>query len=372
MVRTLLLTLSLFVAPLAAQQAQRSARPQDPALPLPYRAEDVTVAVTPAEGEGHTLAGTITLPDPAVWGEGPYPGVVLISGSGGQNRDCLIFGHKPFLVLSDRLTRAGVAVLRYDDRGVAGSTGDFAAATTKDFADDARAAAALLREHPAVDRTRVGLIGHSEGGLIAPLVANADPMTAFIVLLAGPGVVGSEILIYQSELMFRQTNQTDEWIATSSGIRREIFDAIVRDATEDELLPLAKKLVAHEMSYLQDEAGRERVAKSTLAQFSSPWLRQFAKMDPRDALAFVRVPVLALNGTKDMQVPADANLGEIERALTGGACPSVTAVRMVGLNHMFQPAETGMLGEYPVIATTFDERAMGLIAGWVRASTPVE
>jgi pimeloyl-ACP methyl ester carboxylesterase len=372
MVRTVLLVVSLFVSPLIGQPIATGTRPQEPEGPLPYRAEDVTVPVPAEDGEGHTLAGTITLPDPERWGDGPYPGVVLISGSGAQNRDSVLLGHKPFLVLSDRLTRAGIAVLRYDDRGFGASTGDFASSTTLDFADDAQAAAAFLRGRPEVDERRVGLIGHSEGGLIAPMVAAREPGVAFIVLLAGPGVRGSEILIYQSELMFRQTRQAPDWIAASSSIRREIFEAIVNDATEDELLPLARKLVDHEMAYLQDEAGRERAARATMAQFASPWLRRFAKIDPLEALAGVAVPVLALNGTKDMQVPADANLGAIERVLTEGPCPSVTAVRLVGLNHLFQPAQTGLIGEYAVISTTFDERTMGLIAGWVRAAVPAE
>tara|TARA_R110000782_G_scaffold29795_1_gene74030 strand:+ start:19357 stop:20475 length:1119 start_codon:yes stop_codon:yes gene_type:complete len=372
MVRTLLVAISLFAAPLAAQQAAMGSRPQEPTEPLPYRAEEVTVPVGAQGDGGHTLAGTLTLPDPARWGDGPYPGVVLVSGSGAQNRDSMLLGHKPFLVLSDRLTRAGVAVLRYDDRGFGASTGDFATATTLDFADDARAAAGLLRAHPEVDAKRVGLIGHSEGGLIAPMVANADPETAFIVLLAGPGVPGSEILVFQSELMFRQTRQADEWIAASSAIRREIFRAIAEDADEEAVRPIVRRLVAHEMAYLQDEEGRDRVADATLAQFTNPWVRAFVKLDPRVALAEVSVPVLALNGTKDMQVPVDQNLTEIERVLAGGACPSVTAVRLVGLNHLFQPAQTGLLGEYAVISTTFDERTMGLIAGWVRAAAPVE
>lgn len=355
----------LGLGPAAAQ----TARPQTPIEPVPYRSEPVVVEVA-ANGENdpaHTLAGTLTLPDETAWGDGPHPGVVLISGSGPQDRDSTIMGHRPFLVLADHLTRRGIAVLRYDDRGVGESTGDFVSGTITRFARDASAAASALRAHPAVDDRRVGLIGHSEGGIVAPIVAVHDPGIAFVVLLAGPGVPGLEILLHQSESMYRSGGQPEAWIAEDTRLRQEVFDSVIAGVGEDDLRPLVRALVDHEMAYIQDESARERMAGQILGQFTGGWLREFCSTDPRVALRGVAVPVLALNGTLDTQVPADMNLPEIERALSQGQCPSATVVRLVGLNHLFQPATTGMIGEYPVIETTFDPNAMGLISGWVRA-----
>jgi pimeloyl-ACP methyl ester carboxylesterase len=316
---------------------------------------------------GHTLAGTITLPDSEAFGDGPYPGVVLISGSGPQNRDSELMGHRPFLVLADRLTRAGIAVLRYDDRGFGESTGDFASGTIPRFARDAAAAAAALRAHERVDDDRVGLIGHSEGGAVAPLVAADEPRTAFVVLLAGMGESGRDILLFQSALMYERGGQDEAWIAESTRIRGAVFDAVASDADAETVRPLLRELVDHEMDHLVSEEGRERAVDQLLGQFTGAWFRNFLAIDPAAALRRVSVPVLAMNGTLDMQVPAEQNLGAIERALAAGPCPSATIVRLVGLNHLFQPAETGMLGEYATIETTFDESAMGLISGWIRS-----
>lgn len=352
----------------AIPASAQSPRAQDPPAEVPYASGPIEVAVPVGEdGDGgHTLAGTVTVPDPARWGVGPHPGVVLISGSGPQNRDSEIFGHRPFLVLADRLTRSGIAVLRYDDRGVGASTGSFASGTIPRFARDAAAAADALRAHPAVDPARVGLIGHSEGGAVAPLVAADHPETAFVVLLAGMGVGGKEILLYQSSMMYERGGQDGAWIAENTRIRSDLFDAVAAGTGDDELRPLVRALVDQEMTHIQSEDGRERMVGMLVGQFANDWMRGFVSIDPADALRRVGVPVLALNGTLDTQVPADMNLNAIEAALVEGACPSATIVRLPGLNHLFQPAETGMIGEYGAIGTTFDEGAMGLIAGWIR------
>lgn len=364
MVRRSLIAVAVLAAPVLAQPA----RPQEPGEAVPYRSEAVTVSVREGDSS-HTLAGTITLPDPAKWGAGPYPGVVLISGSGPQNRDSELMGHRPFLVLADRLTRSGIAVLRYDDRGVGESTGNFAEGTIPRFAVDAAAAAEALRDHPAVDAARVGLMGHSEGGSVAPMVAADHPETAFVVILAGMGVTGREILLFQSRLMFEKGGQTPEWIDRSAQIRGEIFDAVGAGAEVDTVRGLLRALVDHEFTHIQSDQGRARMADQLLPQFNSEWMRGFLTIDPAEALRRVRAPVLALNGTLDLQVPADQNLGAIERALAEGPCVSATIVRLPGLNHLFQPAETGMIGEYGAIETTFDEATMGLIAGWIRGVT---
>jgi pimeloyl-ACP methyl ester carboxylesterase len=369
MVRRSLIAIAVLAAPVLAQGAQgeRTPKPQEPVGPVAYRSEPVSVPVGAGEPT-HTLAGTITLPDAARWGDGPYPGVVLVSGSGPQNRDSELMGHRPFLVLADRLTRAGIAVLRYDDRGVGESTGNFAEGTIPGSAVDAAAAADVLRAHPLVDDARVGLMGHSEGGAVAPIVAAEHPETAFVVILAGMGQSGREILLYQSAFMFGKGGQTEEWIAESTRIRAAIFDAVGGGAADEEVLPLVRALVDYEMPHLMEEERRALAAVQLLPQFTGEWFRHFLTVDPAEALRLVSVPVLALNGTLDMQVPAAENLGAIEAALAEGPCPSATIVRLAGLNHLFQPATTGMLGEYGAIETTFDEGAMGLIAGWIRAT----
>lgn len=363
MVRRSLIAVAVLATPVLAQPA----RPQDPGAEVPYRSEDVKVPVG-GQAPTHTLAGTVTLPEAARWGEGPYPGVVLISGSGPQNRDAEMMGHRWFLVLADRMTRAGIAVLRYDDRGVGESTGKFAEGTIPGFAVDAAAAAGVLRAHPLVDDERVGVMGHSEGGAVAPMVAADHPETAFVVILAGMGQTGRDILLYQSSSMFRKGGQSEDWVVESTRIRAAIFDAVGAGEPLEVVRPLIRALVDHEMHHVQEDAGRERMTDQLVPQFTGEWFRNFVTVDPPAALRRVAVPVLALNGTLDMQVPAEENLGAIERALAEGPCPSATIVRLVGLNHLFQPAETGALGEYGVIETTFDEATMGLIAGWIRAT----
>lgn len=349
------------------EATDRKPKPQEPVGAVPYRVEAVTVEVA-ADDAGdiaHTLEGTLTLPDAAEFGEGPYPGVVLVSGSGPQDRDSSMMGHKPFLVLADRMTRAGIAVLRYDDRGVGESTGDFVQGTITRFARDAAAAAEMLREHPLVDAERVGLMGHSEGGAVAPMVAAGEPRTAFVVILAGMGATGAEILLFQSDMAYRKGGQDEAWIAENTRVRRAVFDAVASGADEETVLARVREMVGQEMTHIQKPEDRERAAGMLTEQFTSPWLQEFIGLDPAEALRLVRAPVLALNGTLDMQVDADQNLAPIERALAEGVCPSATVVRLVGLNHLFQPARTGMLGEYGVIETTFDEATMGLIAGWI-------
>jgi pimeloyl-ACP methyl ester carboxylesterase len=363
MVRRSLIAVAVLAAPVLAQPV----RPQEPGAEVSYRAEPVKVPV--GEGEPtHTLAGTITLPDAARWGTGPYPGVVLISGSGPQNRDSELMGHRPFLVLADRMTRAGIAVLRYDDRGVGESTGNFVEGTIPGFAIDAAAAAAALRAHPLVDDARVGVMGHSEGGAVAPIVAADHPETAFVVILAGMGQSGRDILLYQSSSMFRKGGQSEDWIEESTRIRAAIFDAVAAGEPLEVVRSRLRALVDFEMTHLQEESGRERMTEQLMPQFTGDWFRNFLTVDPAAALRRVGVPVLALNGTLDTQVPAAENLGAIESALAEGPCPSATIVRLAGLNHLFQPAETGALGEYGAIETTFDEATMGLIAGWIRAT----
>lgn len=345
-------------------------RPQTPTEPFPYRVEAATVPAL--DGADHTLGATITLPDASVWGDGPYPGVVLVTGSGPQDRDETIFGHKPFMVLADHLTRRGIAVLRYDDRGVGESTGAFGGTTVSGLADDAHAAWQFLRDHGATDPTRVGIAGHSEGGLIAPMVASDNPDVAFLVLLAGTGVPGAEVMLYQAEMMFRAGGLDDEWVAASRANRESVFGLVRAGASDEEILEALVPMLRHEMPHVKEESGIRMVAEQVLPQFAGAWAREFMTLDPRDYLSKVAVPVLALNGTLDTQVTIEQNLVPIEETLMAGPCPSFTSVRLKGLNHLFQPAKTGMLGEYATIEVTFDEHALGVISGWISATADVE
>ena len=335
-------------------------RPQNPKPPLPYDAEEVSVPSAP----GVTLAGTLTLPR----GEGPFPAAVLVTGSGAQDRDETVFGHKPFLVLSDHLTRAGIAVLRYDDRGVGGSTGTFATATSEDFAADALAAVAFLKAR--ADIGPVGIVGHSEGGLIGPMAAARSGDVAFVVMLAGPGMTGEEIVILQGELISRAQGAPEEAIRANAAMQEKLF-RIVR--TEPDTGAAAGRLrAALEEAAASLPAGqREQMAspqaiEAQVRQVNSPWFRFFLTYDPRPTLERVRVPILALNGGKDLQVPAEADLREIRAAFARGGNPDATTRLLPGLNHLFQKASTGSPTEYATIEETMDTTALQAVSDWIR------
>jgi len=328
-------------------------RPQEPSEPLPYLAEDVTFTNAVASIE---LAGTLTLPD----GPGPYPAAILISGSGPQNRNEEIFRHKPFLVLADYLTRHGIAVLRYDDRGVGESGGTFAAATSADFATDTEAALGYLQSRGEIDASRIGLIGHSEGGTIAPLVASRTDGVAFLVLIAGPGIRADSVLLLQAEALNRASGATEEQIATNRELQKQLFAAAVSDATESELDTEVRRIFADEAPGM---TGGQLEAQ--VAFVSSPWMRWFLNYDPAPALRGIQVPVLAVNGSKDLQVIAGPNLSAIETALTAAGNPDFATVELEGLNHILQTAETGLVSEYGQIEETIAPLALETIADWI-------
>ncbi len=337
-------------------------RPQHPEPPYPYVVREVTIE----HPDGHTLAGTLTLPDTA----GPAAAVVLISGSGPQDRDETIFGHKPFLVIADYLTRHNIAVLRFDDRGTGASTGDFSSADSRDLATDVLAAMKFLAQVEGVDPKHIGLIGHSEGGIIAPMVASLTDDIAFMVLLAGTGVPGDEILRLQSALMMRASGATEQAIAEIQAAQEHVFEALV-NGTEGEALDAALRPVVEKqlkvMTGLEGEA-LDKFIEQQMTQLASPWMRYFITYDPRPALARVQCPVLAVNGTLDLQVWHEQNLGVIEQTIreAGG---DVTARRYEGLNHLFQPAETGSLAEYATIEVTFDEAVLRDMVEWIALKT---
>lgn len=331
-------------------------RPQLPKKPYPYVEEPVTFSSKAASVK---LAGTLTKPK----GDGPFPVAVLISGSGPQDRDETLLGHKPFLVLADHLTRQGIAVLRYDDRGVAESTGVFETATSKDFADDATGAVAFLKGRKEIGK--IGLIGHSEGGLIAPLVAAGNKDVGFIVLLAGPGLPGDEIVAAQSELILSAMGETKENIARGMVLSRKLFAAAKSGATAKELEAV---LLAAEKE-LTDEKEKKEFATAKplllakMKEISSPWYKFFLGHDPRPVLAQLTCPILAINGSLDLQVPCQPNLDAIRKATKGNK--DVTTTELKGLNHLFQPTKTGLPSEYGVIEETFAPAALDAISSWL-------
>jgi hypothetical protein len=328
-------------------------RPQTPKKPYPYREEQVAFDDAAANVR---LAGTLTLPP----GVGPFPAVVLVAGSGANTRNEPILGHQIFLVLADDLTRHGIAVLRYDKRGVGASTGDYAKATTMDFANDAEAAVVWLRGRPEVDAGHVGLVGHSEGGLIVPIVAVRDPKVAFIVMMAGPGVDGLDILLEQGRLIAKAMGATDAKVAENGALQRQLFD-IVR-SEKDPALADAKLKTALD-AYAKANGLPEATVEAQAGTFNSDWFRFFFDYDPATALRQVRCPVLALSGSLDLQVPPDQNLPPIRAALAHDA--DATIVELPGLNHLFQPAKTGSPAEYGQIEETIAPVALDTITDWI-------
>lgn len=360
------LELEKVAAGAAAEALPAKPRPQTPRAPFPYRVLDAAI---PNAAAGVTLAGTLTLPE----GAGPFPAVVLVSGSGPQDRDETIMDHKPFLVLADALTRAGIGVLRYDDRGSGASTGDASQATTADFATDAAAAVDWLRSQPGVDPRRIVVVGHSEGGLIAAMLAAARPDLAGIVLLAGTGVDGREILVSQGELVLRSEGLGDEKVIRRSRVMQEaILDAVTGAAPDADPAALAAAAEAAIVAALPEEmaaAGEtERKALSDavtdgIRRLSTPWFRFFVRHDPAVDLGKVACPVLALVGEKDVQVDPRLNLPAIRRALAANR--DATVEELPGLNHLFQTCRTGAVSEYDRIEETFAPAAIERLRGWL-------
>lgn len=325
-------------------------RPQNPAKPYPYREEELTYE---NKAQGVTLAATLTIPP----GKGPFPAVVLITGSGPQDRDEALLGHRPFLVLSDYLTRKGIVVLRTDDRGIGKSTGTFAQATTADFSTDTEAGVFYLKTRPEVDRRKIGLIGHSEGGVIAPMVAARNPDVAFIVMMAGSGVPGDEIIAEQLRLIEEAAGKSHEQAETDAAEEREVLALIKQEKNE----------AALEKELREKLAGRVPQAQlgGAIKEATSPWFRYFISYDPAPTLMKVKCPVLAINGEKDLQVPPKQNLPAIRKALQAGGNKDFEVDQLPGLNHLFQTAKTGAPSEYSDIEETISPVALEKMASWI-------
>ncbi len=338
-------------------------RPQEPKPPFPYTSEEVQFENGPV-----TLAGTLTVPP----GTAPFPAVLLISGSGPQDRDESMLGHKPFWVLADHLSRAGIAVLRVDDPGVGGSTPHPHPATTADFATDVEAGLSFLKSD---ERFRqVGLIGHSEGGLIATIVGSGRDDVDFVVLMAGPGVPGTEVLLKQNERIYEALGIPGEKRQQFLTILEEMFTLLTSEIAETEMREQLESLVRQqfELDGIPREQQDDVHIAQAMEQVSSPWMRYFLTYDPRPALESLQMPILVLNGKLDLQVDAEQNLTAIVAALEKGGNRNVTLHRLPKHNHLFQRAESGLMEEYGTIAETISPRVLDIMRDWIHSVTKAE
>src|ERR1019366_6436664 len=335
-----------------AEDAPPLPRPQTPQKPYPYHEEDVTYSNAAAR---ITLAATLTIPQ----GKGPFPAILLITGSGPHDRDGAIFEHKPFLVLADYLTRKGFVVLRADKRGNGKSGGTYSTATTADFATDADAGVAFLRTRPEANHAKIGLLGHSEGGAIAPTVAAHDPAIAFIVLMAGPGVPGDQILVAQRSMIEEAQGAPHDFIEKDAAVHRLLFAAIEQEKDEDSAT-VEKDVVEKFTGQIPDAQLKAEAKVET-----TPWFRYFLAYDPATSLRLVKCPVLALDGSKDLQVPPELDLAAIRKALEAAGNKHFETDELDGLNHLFQTAKTGEPTEYGVIEETIVPVALEKIGSWL-------
>lgn len=349
-------SIPLILTPLkdSAEIAPPKPRPQDPVKPYPYRDEDVDYE---NQLQSVHLAGTLTLPS----GKGPFAGVLLITGSGQQDRNEALLGHRPFLVLADHLTRQGIAVLRVDDRGIGQSTGDFSKATTADFATDVEAGVAYLKSRTEINSREIGLIGHSEGGVIAPMVAARNHDVAFIVLMAGTGVRGDEVLVAQSAAIQVVMGASQADADKNAAVYRQVLDLAEHE----------KDTAVLEKKFRELTAGKvpDTEIAAQLQQIRSPWFQYFLQYDPAMALRQVKCPTLVLNGEKDKQVLPDQNLPPIRAALKAAHNTHFEMIELPGLNHLFQTAKTGALTEYAQIDETISPTALNTISSWIRKQT---
>jgi uncharacterized protein len=338
-------------------------RPQTPVKPYPYQEEEVTVENKAA---GITLAGTLSIPA----GKGKHPAVILFTGSGAQDRDMTLMGHKPFLVLADHLTRQGFAVLRLDDRGAGKSGGNPTMATTQDFVSDAQAAYTFLKSHQLINPKKVGLLGISEGALIASSVAAANKDVAFVVLMAGNAVPGVDLLVSQNEAFFK-SQMPEETLPKLLKLRRAQFEVAASDTELFEAARIIRALEQDAKATMTEEEKRAMMLtpeseNAIVSQLTTPWMRYYLAYDPAPTLRKLKMPVLALNGSKDLQVPAAPNLAATEKALKAAGNKRYTIKELPGLNHIFQTADTGQAHEYATIEETMAPVALETISTWMK------
>jgi pimeloyl-ACP methyl ester carboxylesterase len=336
-----------------------AARPQEPKPPFPYRDDLVTYR---NETAGITLAGTLTLPQ----GNGPFPAVLLISGSGAQDRNSTIMGHKPFLLWADTLTRRSIAVLRVDDRGVGGSERGTVQPTSLDFAGDVRAGLTFLASRTDIDPKRLGLVGHSEGANIAAIVAADDPRVRFIVMLGGSGVPGDQVLLAQAEVAMAAQGAPRPVIDWQLQLRRRVFDQILSEKDGQPNQAARQALIGSlpPPPGMTDAAPGRELAQALYKSLNA-WLRHFLAADPRETLSRVKVPVLALVGERDLQIPARENIPAIRAALEAAGNTQATVRALPELNHLFQTAKTGQVSEYQQIEETISPAVLTMVSDWI-------
>ena len=334
---------------LSQNEITANERPQEPKPPYPYKVEEV---VFTNESANIRLSGTLTFPEVS----GSYTSVILVSGSGPQNRDEELMGHKPFLVLADYLTRQGIAVLRYDDRGVGMSEGDYSRAGIDDFVSDAEAGIAYLKTRKDINKDKIGIIGHSEGGSIAFALA-AKQIPSFIVTLASPGVDGQRLLHTQREELFKAAGVASENIAQINDYMRQAQNIAIKVTSRFDL----EKSIAD----LFMGTPMENQIAPIIEQLSSPEIVSILKYDPKAYFKKIHCPVLALNGMKDLQVPYNENLSAILEGITANGNKKVAIKSYDSLNHLFQTSETGLPSEYGAISETFNDDVLRDIANWL-------
>ena len=338
-------------------------RPQEPKPPFPYRQEEVAFMNGKA---GITLSGTLTLPETG----GPFTAVVMITGSGAQDRDEQIFGHRPFWVIADYLTRRGVAVLRYDDRGTGKSTGDLSKATSVDLASDALSAVEFLKSRKDINHKKIGLAGHSEGAILAPMVANQSRDVAFVILLAGPGMTGEKLLYLQGAAVIRAQGIDETTVVKNETIQHKIFSVVMAEKDDAAAGKKLRDILNDAMKEMTEEEKartgfNEAMIDQQVQRVLSPWFRYFLSYDPLVELKRLRCPVLALWGEKDLQVPPNENAPPVEEALKMAGNKKAMIKVLPGLNHLFQTSATGSVTEYGSIEETFSPTALAVIGDWI-------
>jgi alpha/beta superfamily hydrolase len=332
---------------------EKPKRPQEELGKIKYMQEEVTFYNPVAKIK---LAGTLTKPK----GKGPFPAVILVSGSGPQDRNEEILGHKPFLVIADYLTKNGIAVLRFDDRGVGKSAGDFAKATSADFATDVEAGIAFLKQQKGINIQKIGIIGHSEGGMIAPMVAAKDSSIHFIILLAGPGIFIRDLMLQQQNDILKSQKTDFTEITKQVEINRKAFEIILN--TPDNFDAKNKLFKMYRAS---DSIQTEGEIRLTAAELVSPWYRYFIGYNPQIALEQTTCSVLAINGDKDLQVASKPNLNGIEKALKSGGNKDFKVIEIPNMNHLFQTSSTGNISEYGQLEETISPKVLEIMKDWI-------
>lgn len=333
-------------------------RPQEEAIAKAAKAFRSREVIFPGAHSGPELAGTLSLPD----GEGPFPGVILVSGSGRNTRDEVVSNHKIFYVLAEYLNRRGLAVLRYDKRGVGASKGSFDGATTEDFANDAQGAVEFLKTEGDVDPKRIGMLGHSEGGLIVPAVAARDASASFVVLVSAPGVRGAELMTDQLALISAADGMAPSKVALERDFHQKLFDAVAASTSRGEAEKIVRDMAAQ--GRRQNISGADH-PDDAVKWITDPWFLYFLKYEPAPALRQIKIPVLALAGSLDLQVPPAANVPALREALKGN--PDATILQIDGMNHLLQKCRTGSPIEYGQIEETMDPKALEAIGDWIVA-----